>query len=208
MAGKYMNRATVVGYLGRDPEIRARPDGTMMAVLHIATSHSWIDRKTGERKKETDWHRAAVHAPALVSIAEKHLLRGSRVLAEGRLKTRSWDDAAKVRHYRTEIILEGPAARLERMEKHHIRHAGDDGDTDNAPEAEAERSGASEGAIGGQVAEGMCRRINRQALALKVAEDRLVQLAACDSAERRAVMLQEAKAVLLSIVAGNADDGS
>jgi len=105
MAGS-VNKVILVGNLGRDPEIRSTQDGTRIANLNLATSESWRDRATGERKERTEWHRVVIFNERLVEIAEKYLRKGSKIYVEGALQTRKWTDNAGVEKYSTEVVLQ------------------------------------------------------------------------------------------------------
>jgi single-strand DNA-binding protein len=105
MAGS-VNKVILVGNLGRDPEIRSTQDGTRIANLNLATSESWRDRVSGERKERTEWHRVVIFNDKLVEIAEKYLKKGSKIYVEGALQTRKWTDNAGVEKYSTEVVLQ------------------------------------------------------------------------------------------------------
>ena len=104
MAGS-VNKVILVGNLGRDPEIRSTQDGMRIANLNLATSESWRDRVSGERKERTEWHRVVIFNDKLVEIAEKYLRKGSKIYVEGALQTRKWTDNAGVEKYSTEVVL-------------------------------------------------------------------------------------------------------
>ena len=106
MAGS-VNKVIIVGNLGRDPESRAFQNGGKVVNLRIATSESWKDRNTGERKEKTEWHSVAIFNEGLANVAEKYLRKGSKVYIEGALQTRKWTDQAGVEKYSTEIVLQG-----------------------------------------------------------------------------------------------------
>jgi single-strand DNA-binding protein len=105
MAGS-VNKVILVGNLGRDPEIRSTNDGTRIANLALATSESWRDRNSGERKERTEWHRVVIFNERLVEIAEKYLRKGSKIYVEGALQTRKWTDNNQQERYSTEIVLQ------------------------------------------------------------------------------------------------------
>src|ERR1700733_10313214 len=105
MAGS-VNKVILVGNLGRDPELRSTQDGTRIANLNLATSESWRDRVSGERKERTEWHRVVIFNERLVELAEKYLRKGSKIYVEGALQTRKWTDNAGVEKYSTEIVLQ------------------------------------------------------------------------------------------------------
>ncbi len=106
MAGS-VNKAIIVGNLGKDPEIRRTQDGKPIANLSIATSQSWRDRNTGERKDKTEWHRVVIFNEGLAKVAEQYLKKGSTVYIEGALQTRKWTDKDGVEKYSTEVVLQG-----------------------------------------------------------------------------------------------------
>jgi single-strand DNA-binding protein len=105
MAGS-VNKVILVGNLGRDPEIRSTQDGTRIANLNLATSESWRDRVSGERKERTEWHRVVIFNERLVELAEKYLRKGSKIYVEGALQTRKWTDNAGIEKYSTEVVLQ------------------------------------------------------------------------------------------------------
>jgi single-strand DNA-binding protein len=105
MAGS-VNKVILVGNLGRDPEIRSTNDGTRIANLNLATSESWRDRNSGERKERTEWHRVVIFNERLVEIAEKYLRKGSKLYVEGALQTRKWTDQQGQEKYSTEVVLQ------------------------------------------------------------------------------------------------------
>jgi len=106
MAGS-VNKVILVGNLGRDPESRSFQNGGKVVELRIATSESWKDRATGERKEKTEWHTVKVFNEGLATVAEKYLRKGSKVYIEGALQTRKWQDQSGADRYSTEIILQG-----------------------------------------------------------------------------------------------------
>ena len=104
MAGS-VNKVILVGNLGRDPEIRRLNSGDPVANLSVATSESWKDKQSGERKERTEWHRVAILNENLAKIAEQYLKKGSKVYIEGQLETRKWQDQSGAEKYTTEIVL-------------------------------------------------------------------------------------------------------
>jgi single-strand DNA-binding protein len=105
MAGS-VNKVILVGNLGRDPEIRSTQDGTRVANLSLATSESWRDKNTGERREKTEWHRVVVFNERIVEVAEKYLHKGSKIYVEGQLQTRKWTDQSGQEKYTTEVVLQ------------------------------------------------------------------------------------------------------
>ena len=104
MAGS-VNKVIIIGNLGRDPEVRSFPNGGKVCNLRIATSESWRDKATGERKDRTEWHSVAIFNENLVRIAEQYLRKGSKVYLEGQLETRKWQDQSGQERYTTEVVL-------------------------------------------------------------------------------------------------------
>ena len=111
MAGS-LNKVMLIGNLGNDPEIRALPGGGKVANLSIATSETWKDKNTGEKKEKTEWHRVVIWTEGLVGVVEKYLSKGDKVMIEGSLQTRKWTDQAGVEKYSTEIVLQGFGSQL------------------------------------------------------------------------------------------------
>jgi single-strand DNA-binding protein len=105
MAGS-VNKVILIGHLGRDPEIRTTASGDRIANLQLATSETWRDKTTGERKEKTEWHRVVIFNDALAGIAEKYLKKGAPVYVEGSLQTRKWTDQNGVEKYTTEVVLQ------------------------------------------------------------------------------------------------------
>ena len=104
MAGS-VNKVTLVGNLGRDPDVRASQDGSKIVNLSIATSDRWKDRNSGEQRERTEWHRVVIFNENIARIAEQYLRKGSTVYVEGQLQTRKWTDQQGVEKYTTEIVL-------------------------------------------------------------------------------------------------------
>ena len=104
MAGS-VNKVIIVGNLGRDPEVRTFPNGGKVVSLNIATSETWRDKASGERKERTEWHRVAIFNEALGKIAEQYLKKGSTVYIEGQLETRKWQDQSGADRFTTEVVL-------------------------------------------------------------------------------------------------------
>ena len=104
MAGS-VNKVILIGNLGADPEIRTFQNGGKIANLRIATSESWKDRNTGERKERTEWHSVVIHSEPLVRVAEQYLKKGAKIYVEGQLETRKWQDQSGQDRYTTEVAL-------------------------------------------------------------------------------------------------------
>ncbi|MEO0962038.1 MAG: single-stranded DNA-binding protein [Pseudomonadota bacterium] len=106
MAGS-VNKVILIGNLGADPEVRHTQDGKPIVNLRIATSESWRDRNSGERRERTEWHRVVIFSEGLAKIAEQYLKKGSKVYLEGQLQTRKWQDQSGQDRYSTEVVLQG-----------------------------------------------------------------------------------------------------
>ena len=106
MAGS-VNKVILVGNLGKDPEVRRMQDGRPVVNMSVATSESWRDKATGERKEKTEWHRVVIFNEGLAKIAEQYLKKGSKVYLEGALQTRKWTDQQGQEKYSTEVVLQG-----------------------------------------------------------------------------------------------------
>ena len=142
MAGS-VNKVILVGNLGADPEIRRTQDGRPIANLRIATSETWRDKATGDRKEKTEWHRVVIFNEGLCRIAEQYLKKGAKVYIEGQLQTRKWQDQSGQDKYSTEVVLQGFNSQLTMLE------ASDEGHDESKlseramPKREAETYGAS-----------------------------------------------------------------
>ena len=100
-----LNEVTLIGHLGKDPEVRTMQTGDRVANMTIATSESWKDKQSGERRERTEWHRITIFNPGLVTLAENYLRKGAKVLVRGSLRTRKWQDQSGADRYTTEITL-------------------------------------------------------------------------------------------------------
>jgi single-strand DNA-binding protein len=106
MAGS-VNKVILVGNLGKDPEVRYTQDGRPIVNMSVATSESWRDKGSGERKERTEWHRVVIFSEGLAKIAQQYLKKGSKVYLEGQLQTRKWQDQSGQDRYSTEVVLQG-----------------------------------------------------------------------------------------------------
>jgi single-strand DNA-binding protein len=140
MAGS-LNKVMLIGNLGADPEIRSFQNGGKVANLRIATSETWKDRQTGERKEKTEWHTVAIFSEGLVGVVERYLKKGSKVFVEGKLQTRKWQDQSGQDRYSTEIVIQGLGGTLTMLDG--AQGGGGGG-----------RSGGSAGGYGGGAAAG------------------------------------------------------
>jgi single-strand DNA-binding protein len=104
MAGS-VNKVILVGSLGKDPDVRSTQSGQKIVNMSVATSETWKDKSSGERKEKTEWHRVVIFNEGLAGIAEKYLKKGSKVYLEGQLQTRKWTDQSGNERYSTEVVL-------------------------------------------------------------------------------------------------------
>lgn len=116
MAGS-VNKVILIGNLGRDPEVRTTQDGKEIVNFPVATSESWRDRSTGEKRERTEWHRIVIFNDGLSNIAKNYLKKGSKVYLEGQLQTRKWVDQSGQEKYSTEVVLQGFNAALTLLDK-------------------------------------------------------------------------------------------
>jgi single-strand DNA-binding protein len=126
MAG--VNKVILVGNLGKDPEVKRLNSGSIVANLSVATSESWRDKASGERKEKTEWHRVVIWSEALAKVAEQYLKKGAKVYLEGALQTRKWTDQSGVEKYSTEVVLQGFGAKLVMLDGRDSREGGGDDD--------------------------------------------------------------------------------
>jgi len=124
MAGS-VNKVILIGNLGADPEIRRTQDGRPIANLRVATSESWRDKNSGERREKTEWHRVVIFSEGLCKIAEQYLRKGAKVYIEGQLQTRKWQDQSGQDRYSTEVVLQGFNGTLTMLDS---RNSGGGGD--------------------------------------------------------------------------------
>jgi single-strand DNA-binding protein len=157
MAGS-VNKVILVGNLGKDPEIRRTQDGRPIANLRIATSESWRDKSTGERREKTEWHSVVIFNENLCKIAEQYLRKGSKVFIEGALQTRKWQGQDGQDRYSTEVVLQGFNGNLTMLDGRAGGMAeggqadyagGESGGHSDAPAPRAARSGGAKGASAG-----------------------------------------------------------
>jgi len=147
MAGS-VNKVILIGNLGADPEIRHTQDGRPVANLRVATSESWRDKATGERRERTEWHRVVIFSEGLCRIAEQYLKKGSKVYLEGQLQTREWEDQSGQKRYTTEVVLQGFNSALTMLD---TRASGGGGDYE--PAGDFGRSSPMQRPAGGAAAE-------------------------------------------------------
>ncbi|THD84419.1 single-stranded DNA-binding protein [Aliigemmobacter aestuarii] len=148
MAGS-VNKVIIVGNLGRDPEVRSFQNGGKVVNLRIATSETWRDRNTGERKERTEWHSVAIFSEPLAKIAEQYLRKGSKVYIEGALETRKWQDQSGQDRYTTEIVLRPYRGELTLLDGRGEGGGGGGGGYDDRGGYDNYEGGASSGGYGG-----------------------------------------------------------
>lgn len=125
-----VNKVTLVGNLGADPDVRSTQDGREIVNLSLATSESWKDKSTGERKERTEWHRVVIFNESLARIAKQYLVKGAKVYLEGQLQTRKWTDKDGHDKYSTEVVLQGFGGTLVMLSS---PSGGRENDVDDAP---------------------------------------------------------------------------
>ena len=146
MAGS-VNKVILIGNLGADPEIRHTQDGNPICHLRLATSETWRDRNTGDRRERTEWHRVVIFNEGLCKIAEQYLRKGSKVYLEGQLQTRKWQDQSGQDRYSTEVVLQRFNSNLTLLDSRRDSEAmrseggGDSGSGGGGGSAPAARSG-------------------------------------------------------------------
>ena len=161
MAGS-VNKVILIGNLGKDPEVRTTQSGSKIVNLTVATSESWSDRASGERKERTEWHRVVIFNERLADVAERFLRKGRKVYLEGALETRKWTDQSGVEKYTTEVVLKNFRGELVLIDSNRGGEEGDSGhgggsessggggyNRDRAPAAARAPAGAGGGARGG-----------------------------------------------------------
>src|SRR5215469_13502957 len=116
MAGS-VNRVILIGNLGADPEIRRTQDGRPIVNLRLATSETWRDKATGERRERTEWHRVVIFNENLAKVAEQYLKKGAKIYVEGQLQTRKWQDQQGQDRYSTEVVLQGFSSQLTMLDR-------------------------------------------------------------------------------------------
>ena len=111
-----LNKVTLIGNLGQDPEVRSTQNGGEIATFSIGTTESWKDKNTGERKDITEWHRIVIYSQGLVGIAKNYLKKGSKIYIEGSLQTRKWTDNQGIERYTTEVVLQNYNSNLQMLD--------------------------------------------------------------------------------------------
>lgn len=141
-----INKAILIGHLGKDPEVRTLQNGGRVCNLSIATSESWKDKSTGERKERTEWHRVSIFNDNLVTVGEKYLRKGAKVYIEGQIETRKWQDQSGQDRYSTEVVLKQYRGELQMLDgKRDAADQSAQSDNDYSYQTAARTSGASLG---------------------------------------------------------------
>ena len=158
MAG-YLNKVMLIGNLGRDPEVRNTQDGGKVVNLSIATSESWADKRSGEKRERTEWHRVVIFSSGLAEVVERYLQKGSKVYVEGSLQTRKWTDQGGQDRYSTEIVLQPFNGTLKMLNGANGRG----GEGTGSGQAVATTAGSAGGGLGGgdlddEIPFGACRQ--------------------------------------------------
>ena len=139
-----VNKVTLVGNLGRDPEIRAMQNGDKIVQLSVATSDRWKDKNSGEQRERTEWHRVVIFNDALGKIAEQYLKKGSTVYLEGQLQTRKWTDNNGVDKYTTEVVIPNYSGVLTMLDTRSQSSVSDENNSNQLDSAADEAMGGSE----------------------------------------------------------------
>ena len=139
-----VNKVILVGNLGRDPEIRTMQNGNRVANLSLATSESWTDRSSGERRERTEWHRVVIFDDRLIDVVEKYTRKGSKLYLEGQLQTRKWADQSGQERYTTEVVLQRFRGALTMLDSR-----GGGGEFERAAEAGGDQGGGPPAGGGG-----------------------------------------------------------
>jgi single-strand DNA-binding protein len=148
MAGS-VNKVILVGNLGRDPESKSFQNGGKVVNLRIATSESWKDKSSGERREKTEWHSVAIFNEVLANTAERFLRKGSKVYLEGALQTRKWQDSSGADRYSTEVVLQGFNAVLVLLDRREGEGGGSSGGSGGWGEDNSSYAGSGSGGGGG-----------------------------------------------------------
>lgn len=142
-----VNKVILIGNLGRDPEIRTMNNGNEVALFSMATSESWKDKQTGEKREKTEWHRIVIYSKGLIGIVKQYVHKGSKLYIEGTLQTRKWTDKQGVEKYTTEIIMQGYNCTLQMLDSRGSGGGNSGGSYNkggNSGSASSEKSGDSQ----------------------------------------------------------------
>ncbi|MEC9097958.1 MAG: single-stranded DNA-binding protein [Pseudomonadota bacterium] len=127
-----LNKVMLIGRLGQDPEVRNTQDGRSLCTFSIATSESWNDKNTGEKREKTEWHRIVVFNEGLVNIIQQYVKKGSNVFLEGQLQTRKWEDKDGIEKYTTEVVLQGFNSTFKMLDNRNTSSADNNFSQDNS----------------------------------------------------------------------------
>ena len=148
MAGS-VNKVTLVGNLGKDPEVRTTQNGGKIVSMTLATSESWTDKTSGERREKTEWHRIVIFNERLAEVAERFLRKGRKVYLEGALQTRKWTDQSGVEKFTTEVVLERFRGELTLLDSNRDAGGGDEGGYGQGRTNSARPPAGADGGAGG-----------------------------------------------------------
>lgn len=144
MAGS-VNKVILVGNVGKDPEVRQFPNGGQVCNLTLATSESWKDKNTGEKREKTEWHRIAIFSEGLIRVVQSYVKKGSKLYIEGQLETRKWQDQNGVDKYTTEIALRGFGSTLTMLDSRNSEGGGQRGGYDQGSSVGYDNQGGGQG---------------------------------------------------------------
>jgi single-strand DNA-binding protein len=137
-----INKVILIGNLGKDPEIRSMGNGNEVASFSLATTESWKDKETGERKEKTEWHNIVVFIPGLIGVIRNYVKKGTKLYIEGALQTRKWTDNAGIDKYRTEVVLQGYNATMQILDSRNSSSSQGGGSaTQQAPQDDTKNKG-------------------------------------------------------------------
>jgi single-strand DNA-binding protein len=140
-----VNKATLIGHLGKDPEVRTMNNGDKAVSFSLATSERWTDKRTGERREKTEWHNVVIWNQGIAGVAEQYLRKGSKVYLEGRLQTRKWQDRDGKDRYTTEIVLQAYRGEMVLLDGASGSGSATRGSQQNQPDDDGTTRGASTG---------------------------------------------------------------
>ena len=144
-----LNKAMLIGHLGRDPEVRSTQDGRKIVNINLATSENWKDKQTGERRSRTEWHRVVIFNEQIGDVAAKYLKKGSKCYIEGQIETRKWQDDKGNDRYSTEIVLRAFGGNLRLLDSKDSAPSGDGPSNDDRRSSDDRSSGGGSGGGGG-----------------------------------------------------------
>lgn len=143
-----LNKVQIIGHLGRDPEVKSFANGGKIVNLRVATSESWKDKQSGEKKERTEWHSVVIHAEHAAKFAEQYLRKGSQVYVEGKIETRKWQDQSGADRYSTEITVRPYGGELQSLDKRESNGGGGRTDERSGGGREDNSGGGNSGGTG------------------------------------------------------------